>query len=54
MPWQGWPFIVNLEDGDRMHMAELDRLRLLIVGSAPKGTKFPYNPLNPTGLKLVE
>ena len=54
MPWQGWPFTVNLEDGGRMHMAEQDRLRMLILDSAPNGTKFPYNPSNPTGLKLVE
>jgi hypothetical protein len=53
MPWQGWPFTVNVEDADRMHMAEMDRLRMLIVNSCPSGTKFPYNPSNPTGLKLV-
>lgn len=54
MPWQGWPFIVNLEEGDKMHRAELDRLQILIVGSAPKGTKFPYDPSCPTGLRIVD
>jgi|tagenome__1003787_1003787.scaffolds.fasta_scaffold20862063_3 hypothetical protein len=54
MPWERWPFTVPLEDNSMMHMATMDRLRLLIVGSAPKGTQFPYDPSCPTGLRIVE
>jgi hypothetical protein len=54
MPWERWPFTVPLEADDKMHMATMDYLRELIAGTAPDGTKFPYDPGNPTGLKLVE
>jgi hypothetical protein len=53
MPWERWPFTVALEADDHMHMSTMDELRMLIVSSAPKGTKFPYDPARPTGLKVV-
>lgn len=53
MPWQRWPFTVPLEAGDKMHMATMDRLRMIIVESAPRGTTFPYDPSAPTGLRAV-
>lgn len=53
MPWQGWPFTVALEVGDKVSMSEMDRLRMLIVSSAPSGTKFPYDPSCPTGLRII-
>lgn len=53
MPWQRWPFTVPLENDGKLHMATMDHLLMLIVGSAPKGTKFPYDPSAPTGLRIV-
>lgn len=53
MPWQRWPFTVAVDDNGYITLGEMDRLQILIVGSAPPGTKFPYDPSSPTGLKLV-
>ena len=44
MPWQEYPFTVPVEDDGRMLQAVLDRLTLIIVGSAPDGVEFPYDP----------
>ena len=53
MPWQGWPFTVAIEESGKITMGEMDRLLMLIVSTAPEGTKFPYDPSSPTGLRLV-
>lgn len=53
MPWQRWPFTVALEEDDKMHLSTWDHLLMLIVETAPEGTKFPYDPAAPTGLHIV-
>lgn len=53
MPWERWPFTVALETEGQMRVETLERLRALIANSAPKGTRFPYDPSSPTGLRIV-
>lgn len=54
MAWQRWPFTVPVDAEGKMPMSDMDRLRMIILDSAPKGTKFPYDPLAPTGLRIVK
>jgi hypothetical protein len=50
-PWETFPFTVPLEEGDRMSQRTLDDLKTMIWRTMPPGTKFPYDPLDPTGEK---
>lgn len=52
-PWERWPFTVPVDADGKMLISDMDRLKAMIASSAPKGTKFPYNPLAPTGIKIV-